>query len=167
MQAPPSRCGSAASGQFHGYLIARESEEATDARLLTAYGTLYRALGRLEQMGLMTSTWEDPQIPADENRPRRRLYAITPDGRRRGQRGSATAAARRWPAPGDLMSPPSAAGVARWWTRVYTAGLPSICARRAARKWNPISGSRWPTAPPPATSSPGSRWASPMTSRGA
>ena len=28
----------------------------------------------------MTSAWEDPQIPADENRPRRRLYAITPDG---------------------------------------------------------------------------------------
>jgi PadR family transcriptional regulator PadR len=31
-------------------------------------------------MGLMKSAWEDPQIPADENRPRRRLYAITPDG---------------------------------------------------------------------------------------
>jgi DNA-binding PadR family transcriptional regulator len=31
-------------------------------------------------MGLMTSAWEDPQIPADANRPRRRLYAITPDG---------------------------------------------------------------------------------------
>ena len=67
--------------QFHGYLIAKELKDASDARLLTAYGTLYRALGRLEQMGLMTSTWEDPQIPADENRPRRRLYAITPDGR--------------------------------------------------------------------------------------
>jgi DNA-binding PadR family transcriptional regulator len=31
-------------------------------------------------MGLMTSAWEDPQIPADENRPRRRLYAITHEG---------------------------------------------------------------------------------------
>ena len=67
--------------QFHGYLIAKELKEASDARLLTAYGTLYRALGRLEQMGLVTSTWEDPQIPANENRPRRRLYSITPDGR--------------------------------------------------------------------------------------
>jgi DNA-binding PadR family transcriptional regulator len=66
--------------QFHGYLIAKEIKNASDTRLLTAYGTLYRALGRLEQMGLMTSAWEDPQIPADENRPRRRLYAITPDG---------------------------------------------------------------------------------------
>lgn len=66
--------------RFHGYLLAKEMKDASDARLLTAYGTLYRALGRLEQMGLMTSAWEDPQIPADENRPRRRLYAITPDG---------------------------------------------------------------------------------------
>jgi PadR family transcriptional regulator PadR len=66
--------------QFHGYLIAKQLKDASDAKLLTAYGTLYRALGRLEQMGLMTSVWEDPQVPADANRPRRRLYAITPDG---------------------------------------------------------------------------------------
>jgi len=66
--------------QFHGYLIAKELKDASEAKLLTAYGTLYRALGRLEQMGLMASAWEDPQIPADANRPRRRLYAITPDG---------------------------------------------------------------------------------------
>ena len=69
------------SQEFHGYLIAKEIKDASDVRLLTAYGTLYRALGRLEQMGLMTSAWEDPQIPADENRPRRRLYVITPEGR--------------------------------------------------------------------------------------
>lgn len=52
----------------------------SDARRLTAHGTLYRALARLEQMGLMTSAWEDPQIAADDSRPRRRLYAITEDG---------------------------------------------------------------------------------------
>ncbi len=66
--------------EFHGYEMARTLGDAADTRLLTAYGTLYRALGRLEQMGMMTSAWEDPQIPADANRPRRRLYAITPDG---------------------------------------------------------------------------------------
>ena len=65
---------------FHGYLIAKELKDTSNTKLLTAYGTLYRALGRLEQMGLMTSAWEDPQIPADANRPRRRLYAITPNG---------------------------------------------------------------------------------------
>jgi DNA-binding PadR family transcriptional regulator len=85
--------------QFHGYLIAKEIKDAADTRLLTAYGTLYRALGRLEQMGLMTSAWEDPQIPADENRPRRRLYAITPDGQ------TAVANATREPAAAPLATP--------------------------------------------------------------
>jgi PadR family transcriptional regulator PadR len=66
--------------RFHGYLIAKELTDTSDTKLLTAYGTLYRALGRLEQMGLVASVWEDPQIPADENRPRRRLYALTQDG---------------------------------------------------------------------------------------
>ena len=65
---------------FHGYLIAKELREESNARLLTAYGTLYRALGRLERMGLMSSTWEHAQISADENRPRRRLYSITDAG---------------------------------------------------------------------------------------
>lgn len=65
---------------FHGYQIARHIAGATDRRLLTAYGTLYRALGRLQEMGLLESRWEDPQIAADENRPGRRLYALTLQG---------------------------------------------------------------------------------------
>ena len=48
--------------------------------MLTAYGTLYRALGRMEQMGLLKSRWEDPAIPARENRPGRRLYSLTAAG---------------------------------------------------------------------------------------
>ena len=66
--------------EFHGYLIAKEIKEHADNRLLTAYGTLYRALGRLESMGLLTSRWEDAMVAADENRPRRRLYTLTPAG---------------------------------------------------------------------------------------
>ncbi len=62
---------------FHGYEMAKMLKAAADARLLTAYGTLYRALGRLEKMGLLESRWEDPQIPARENRPGRRLYKLT------------------------------------------------------------------------------------------
>lgn len=67
---------------FHGFLIAKELQDASDARLLTAYGTLYRALGRLERMGLVRSVWEDAQIAADEGRPRRRLYSLTDAGRK-------------------------------------------------------------------------------------
>jgi len=65
---------------FHGYELAKALRRAADARLLTAYGTLYRALGRLEKMGLLESRWEDPTIPARENRPGRRLYTLTAAG---------------------------------------------------------------------------------------
>jgi PadR family transcriptional regulator, regulatory protein PadR len=68
------------SREFHGYQIARRMSDIADQRLLTAYGTLYRALGRLEQMGMLESRWEDPEIPARENRPGRRLYTLTAAG---------------------------------------------------------------------------------------
>ena len=57
--------------------IAKRLSDVADRKLLTAYGTLYRALARLEKMGLLQSRWEDPEIPARENRPGRRLYALT------------------------------------------------------------------------------------------
>jgi DNA-binding PadR family transcriptional regulator len=63
--------------EFHGYEMARRLSDVADRKLLTAYGTLYRALARLEKMGLLRSRWEDPEIPARENRPGRRLYALT------------------------------------------------------------------------------------------
>src|SRR4051794_12289620 len=63
--------------EFHGYQIAKTIGDAAESRLLTAYGTLYRALARLEKMRLLTSRWEDPEIPARENRPGRRLYTLT------------------------------------------------------------------------------------------
>jgi len=66
--------------EFHGYQIAKYLATASDRRLLTAYGTLYRALARLESMGLLVSHKEDPAIAARENRPGRRLYALTTAG---------------------------------------------------------------------------------------
>lgn len=65
---------------FHGFLIAKELRALAESRKLTAHGTLYRALARLEDMGLLTSQWEDPQRAADAGRPRRRLYRLTDDG---------------------------------------------------------------------------------------
>jgi len=70
----------AGAREFHGYELAKRLGDAPDRRRLTAYGTLYRALGRLEQMGLLRSRWEDPEIPARENRPGRRLYTLTAAG---------------------------------------------------------------------------------------
>ena len=66
--------------EFHGYDIAKRLGDESNRRLLTAYGTLYRALGRLEAMGLLESEWEDPHIPARENRPGRRIYTLTAAG---------------------------------------------------------------------------------------
>lgn len=64
----------------HGFLLAKEMRDRDDARLLTAYGTLYKALARLEKAGFLDSVWEDPQIAADEGRPRRRSYRVTVAG---------------------------------------------------------------------------------------
>jgi DNA-binding PadR family transcriptional regulator len=70
----------ASQSEFHGYAIAREIRDQERARSLTAHGTLYRALERLEARGLLESRWEDPEIAAAEERPRRRLYRVTAEG---------------------------------------------------------------------------------------
>ncbi len=70
------------AGQFHGFALAKEIAAQERARALTAYGTLYRALDRLAEGGLVAAEWEDPQIAADEGRPRRKLYRVTLDGER-------------------------------------------------------------------------------------
>jgi DNA-binding PadR family transcriptional regulator len=68
--------------EFYGYAIAKEISGQEGARRLTAHGTLYRALERLEKAGLLSCRWEDPEIAASEQRPRRRLYRITAAGER-------------------------------------------------------------------------------------
>ncbi len=67
-------------GEFHGYELAKKLAEETNRHSLAAYGTLYRALGRLQDMGLLRSRWEDPRIAARESRPGRRLYTLTAAG---------------------------------------------------------------------------------------
>ena len=64
-------------GEFYGFQIAKEIEDREGARRLTGLGTLYRALDRLQQQGFLSRRWEDPDIAAQENRPRRRLYQVT------------------------------------------------------------------------------------------
>src|SRR5512139_1184275 len=66
--------------EFHGYAVARELKEREEARRLTAHGTLYRALERLQTAGLLQSRLEDPEVAAAEQRPRRRLYHVTAEG---------------------------------------------------------------------------------------
>jgi PadR family transcriptional regulator, regulatory protein PadR len=65
---------------FHGFGLAQSMRERTGARALTGHGTLYKALSRLEDFGLLTSRLEDAS--AAGRRPRRRLYELTGQGAR-------------------------------------------------------------------------------------
>ena len=65
-------------GEQHGYGIARRIEQTSDGRLSINYGTLYPALLKLEQEGLISSEWG----VSDNNR-KAKFYALTAAGRRR------------------------------------------------------------------------------------
>ena len=62
--------------EFYGFAIAEQLAAGADAMRLLGHGTLYKALGRLEQGGLLESRWEDIDASV-EGRPRRRLYRVT------------------------------------------------------------------------------------------
>jgi transcriptional regulator len=66
-----------AMGPLHGYAIAARLEQISGGALQLNMGTLYPALMRLEQRGLLRGTWGT----TDSNR-RARFYAITAPGRR-------------------------------------------------------------------------------------
>jgi PadR family transcriptional regulator PadR len=76
---------------FHGFALAQHIRAESGSRSLTAHGTLYKALGRLEEFGLLSSRWED--AAAVEGRPRRRLYELTKQGAELAERALADQAA--------------------------------------------------------------------------
>lgn len=55
--------------------------DVIDATGLTS-GSVYPALDRLEDLGYLRSSWEDPASAQDEKRPPRRYFALTADGAR-------------------------------------------------------------------------------------
>jgi PadR family transcriptional regulator PadR len=64
-------------GPLHGYSIAARLEQISRGALQLNMGTLYPALMRLEQRGLLRGAWGT----TDNNR-KARFYALTPAGRR-------------------------------------------------------------------------------------
>ena len=68
--------------EVHGFLLAKVMRDDAGARRLTAYGTLYRALDRLEGFGFLASRWEDAAIGGATGRPPRRFYRLTVTGER-------------------------------------------------------------------------------------
>ena len=90
---------------FHGFGLAQAMREQSGSRALTGHGTLYKALGRLEEFGLLASRWED--AAAAEGRPRRRLYGLTAKGAEAAQRALADDSARATPRPPRVASEPA------------------------------------------------------------
>jgi DNA-binding PadR family transcriptional regulator len=75
-------------GERHGYAIIRDVEAATGGRIRLGAGTLYRALQRMVEQGLIVETQQRPAPEEDDER--RRYYRITEEGR-----AAASAEARR------------------------------------------------------------------------
>ena len=67
-----------AADSFYGFALARSL--ADDGSALTAHGTLYKALARMTEAGLLAAEWEDHAPAEAEGRPRRRLYRVTGEG---------------------------------------------------------------------------------------
>jgi PadR family transcriptional regulator PadR len=64
----------------HGFALAQELAASTGATSLAAHGTLYKALDRLRNRGLIVAEWEPPELAEEAGRPRRRLYRLTAEG---------------------------------------------------------------------------------------
>ena len=71
----------------HGYAILLDVERRTGGRLVLLPGTLYRALHRMREQGLVDEVPDSPSCAED---PRRRVFHLTDLGRR-----TAAAEARR------------------------------------------------------------------------
>lgn len=70
-----------ADGEFHGWQLAKIVQQMDGARHPIAFGTLYRALSRLERFRYLDSRLEDPAIAEAEDRPQRRIYWLTTLGK--------------------------------------------------------------------------------------
>lgn len=78
----------------YGFSVA-SALSAQGGKKLTAHGTLYKALARMTEAGLLEAHWERPEIAESQGRPRRRLYRVTENGE------GALALASRTSAAGD------------------------------------------------------------------
>ena len=68
-------------GPLHGYGIARRIEQTSENAIALNYGTLYPALLKLEQEGLISSAWG----VSDNNR-KAKFYKLTKAGRKQIER---------------------------------------------------------------------------------
>jgi PadR family transcriptional regulator PadR len=81
-------------GEQHGYGIARRIEQTSQGRLSINYGTLYPALLKLEQEGLIASSWG-----VSENNRKAKFYKLTKAGRKQVEHET-----RQWEETAAIMS---------------------------------------------------------------
>lgn len=81
-------------GPQHGYGLARRIEQISGDVLALNYGTLYPALLKLEQEGLIRSRWG-----SSENNRRAKFYDLTKAGQRR-----LRAAAQEWKQTTEILA---------------------------------------------------------------
>jgi transcriptional regulator len=81
---------------LHGWGIGQRIQQLSEGALEVNQGSLYPALQRLEQRGLITSDWQ-----MTENNRRARYYEITPAGRR--ALGAETESWRRFAATMEVI----------------------------------------------------------------
>jgi PadR family transcriptional regulator len=81
-------------GDQHGYGIARRIEQTSQGKLAINYGTLYPALLKLEQEGLITSSWG-----LSENNRKAKFYKLTRAGRKQIERDT-----RQWQETSAIMT---------------------------------------------------------------
>ena len=81
-------------GELHGYGIARRIEQTSQGRLSINYGTLYPALLKLEQEGLIASEWG-----VSENNRKAKFYTLTKSGRKQIERDT-----KQWEETSAIMT---------------------------------------------------------------
>ena len=81
-------------GEQHGYGIARRIEQTSEGKLSINYGTLYPALLKLEQEGLISSEWG-----LSENNRKAKFYRLTKAGRKQIERDT-----RQWEETAAIMT---------------------------------------------------------------
>jgi DNA-binding PadR family transcriptional regulator len=68
-----------AEGARHGYAIKQDVEARTNGTIRLGPSTLYEAIQRLEDGGLI-KTVEEPSVPANGQEAQRRYYSLTSQG---------------------------------------------------------------------------------------
>ena len=81
-------------GPLHGYGVLLRIQQISDNRLEIQQGSLYPALYRLEQQGLIASEWGE-----SENKRKAKYYGLTATGRRQLQEET-----RNWNRMADIIT---------------------------------------------------------------